>query len=286
VNTPADYPFDDFQDLYLQAWKMGVKGITTFRPNATLGSVLSVTPAAPAEQPQQAATQAPARRPDEDPLRKQFDQRPSGDLQGVTSKVELFTHEGRKSLYLTCNFMQVAGVLDGQDIVIERPMEFFLPAGQRDEGHQWVVSTMRMLSFVARSGGSVAKALQALRQVPWDKGPVRYGVLTKEDGTTRPLFHDSEVAAIGYALQAILRQRGFIDAAGNQVPVAVLAKLQSRSDAAATAASTTPVESPHNGTAAAVLHNGKKCPECGAHAVRKVDGCDRCSSCGYIGSCG
>ncbi|HVY07719.1 MAG TPA: adenosylcobalamin-dependent ribonucleoside-diphosphate reductase [Burkholderiales bacterium] len=44
VNVPADYPFEDFRDLYTQAWKAGLKGITTYRPNSVLGSVLSVTP--------------------------------------------------------------------------------------------------------------------------------------------------------------------------------------------------------------------------------------------------
>ena len=46
VNVPADYPYADFQDLYLQAWKNGLKGLATYRPNAVLGSVLSVTPTA------------------------------------------------------------------------------------------------------------------------------------------------------------------------------------------------------------------------------------------------
>lgn len=31
---------------------------------------------------------------------------------------------------------------------------------------------------------------------------------------------------------------------------------------------------------------GKKCDECGAHAVIKKDGCDYCTSCGTVGSCG
>lgn len=44
VNVPADYPYADFQDLYLQAWQSGMKGLATYRPNAVLGSVLSVTP--------------------------------------------------------------------------------------------------------------------------------------------------------------------------------------------------------------------------------------------------
>ena len=42
VNVPADYPYADFQDLYLQAWRAGLKGLATFRPNSVLGSVLSV----------------------------------------------------------------------------------------------------------------------------------------------------------------------------------------------------------------------------------------------------
>lgn len=44
VNVPGDYPYDDFQDLYMQAWKAGLKGLATYRPNSVLGSVLSVTP--------------------------------------------------------------------------------------------------------------------------------------------------------------------------------------------------------------------------------------------------
>ena len=48
VNVPADYPYEDFQDLYLQAWRSGLKGLATYRPNSVLGSVLSVTPSTPA----------------------------------------------------------------------------------------------------------------------------------------------------------------------------------------------------------------------------------------------
>ena len=43
VNIPIDYPFDDFAALYMDAWKAGLKGITTFRPNDITGSVLSVS---------------------------------------------------------------------------------------------------------------------------------------------------------------------------------------------------------------------------------------------------
>lgn len=47
VNVPEDYPYADFQNLYIQAWKAGLKGITTYRPNAVLGSVLSMHSSAP-----------------------------------------------------------------------------------------------------------------------------------------------------------------------------------------------------------------------------------------------
>lgn len=48
VNVPADYSYEDFKDLYLEAWRAGLKGITTYRPNAVLGAVLSL-----AQPPQQ-----------------------------------------------------------------------------------------------------------------------------------------------------------------------------------------------------------------------------------------
>lgn len=52
VNVPADYPYEDFKDLYTEAWKAGLKGLATYRPNSVLGSVLSVTPETKSEQPQ------------------------------------------------------------------------------------------------------------------------------------------------------------------------------------------------------------------------------------------
>jgi len=44
VNVPVDYPYAEFEDLYMSAWKSGLKGLATYRPNSVLGSVLSVTP--------------------------------------------------------------------------------------------------------------------------------------------------------------------------------------------------------------------------------------------------
>ena len=47
VNVPADYPYTDFADLYMQAWLSGLKGLATYRPNRVLGSVLSTTASVP-----------------------------------------------------------------------------------------------------------------------------------------------------------------------------------------------------------------------------------------------
>ena len=43
VNVPADYPYADFQHLYIDAWESGLKGLATYRPNEVLGSVLSAS---------------------------------------------------------------------------------------------------------------------------------------------------------------------------------------------------------------------------------------------------
>jgi ribonucleoside-diphosphate reductase alpha chain len=61
VNVPEDYPYEQFKNLYLEAWKAGLKGITTYRPNKVLGSVLSVAPAPEAEQPNDLDTSADRR---------------------------------------------------------------------------------------------------------------------------------------------------------------------------------------------------------------------------------
>jgi ribonucleoside-diphosphate reductase alpha chain len=282
VNIPVDYPYDDFKGLYLKAWRAGLKGLSTYRPNDTLGSVLSVEGSAPA--PAEARPAAPVAS-DDDPLRKPFDSRPEGELEGVTRKVEYRTFDGQKSVYLTVNFLRVKGVLEGQEVEIERPIEFFVPAGQRDEGQQWVSSNMRLLSMVARSGSSVAKALANMREVVWDKGPVRCGLLEKEDGSRAPMFHDSEVAAIGYALQQILLKRGFLDAGGSQVPARQLyERLKRRGDRSS--AELVEARSPRTAPSGPMVANGKKCPDCGAHALHKVDGCLKCSNCGHVGACG
>ena len=258
VNIPADYPYDDFKGLYLQAWRARLKGLATYRPNNILGAVLE-THAAPEPAKNEAA--APEATPI-DPMRTVIESRPNGALSAVAEKVEYWTQEGQKRLYLIVSFLPVPNA-EGTGTV-DRAIEFFMPVGQSGESQQWVTSSMRLLSLAAR-GGFLERALSDMRKVAWDRGPVRLGTYQKSDGTHVPKWHDSEVAAIAYAIQNILARRA------RQQHSAI-----EQDSGGATAA---------QGSQMPVLA-GKKCPECGAHAMIRKDGCDLCTQCGHMGSCG
>ena len=72
------------------------------------------------------------------------------------------------------------------------------------------------------------------------------------------------MAAIAYAIQNIIGRRA--------------------SQAAGHAAA--PLESPIAASLLPPVMAGKKCGECGAHAVIRKDGCDYCTQCGHLGTCG
>lgn len=278
VNIPGDYPYESFKDLYFEAWKGGLKGLATYRPNATLGSVLSVKTEESTNK--DSGGESPAILVDCDPLRKQIERRPEGDLPAVTKKVHYSCGSGDVSYYASVSFMEVDGVINGEAVKIKRPIEFFL-MGDATEGQQWLTALMRQLSMTARFGGSVAKSLADLRKVKWDKGQIVFGKILKEDGhTTVPLRHGSECAVLGYALQQILIGEGFLDADGNQVPAKVLAKAGLPIDADMS------VMVDDLPKAEAVEVTGHECPKCFNLTLAKRDGCKVCNSCGYEGACG
>ena len=82
------------------------------------------------------------------------------------------------------------------------------------------------------------------------------------DGAQVPMWHDSEVAAIAWAIQNIIARRQGSNAAPLDTPEPALPVVESATMA------------------------GRKCPECGAHAVIRKDGCDFCTQCGHVGTCG
>ena len=246
VNIPADYPFEDFKNLYMECWEAGLKGCATYRPNDTLGAVLAVEPPV-----------APVGNTAGSGMDTVIERRPEGPLNAVVDKIEYFTHDGVRRLYLVVSFMVVDGV--------ERPIEFFMPVGQTGESQQWITATMRSLSLAAR-GGFLDKALADLRKVAWDRGPVRYGYKTRDDGARIPLWHDSEVALLAYAIQSIIANRGLPQPAP--------------------CTSASPASAPESQSAISGQVRGQKCPDCGAHAMIRKDGCNFCTACGYVGSCG
>ena len=265
VNVAADYPYEDFKQLYLQAWTARLKGLATYRPNSILGAVLEVKPAetvaAPAAAPATDAAPAPF-----DPMRSVIENRPLGALDAVAEKIEYWTSEGAKSLYLIVSFLPVSRG-EGKGTV-DRAIEFFMPVGQSGESQQWITASMRLLSLAAR-GGFLERALSDMRKVAWDRGPVRCGHKVREDGTRVPLWHDSEVAAIAWAIQNILELRAQRHGTADQLALP-LPEVAEPAPAA-----------PTSGVMA-----GKKCPDCGAHAVIKKDGCEYCTQCGFVGACG
>jgi len=60
-------------------------------------------------------------------------------------------------------------------------------------------------------------AMKNWRSVKWEHGAVRYGFVTKADGTQMPRYHDSDVAAIGYAISNLLMEEGIFDENFNQI---------------------------------------------------------------------
>lgn len=260
VNIPADYPYEDFKDLYHHAWRAGLKGLATYRPNNILGAVLETS--APKVESQAAAEAV-------DPMRSVIESRPKGALNAVAEKIEYWTQDGKKRLYLIVSFMPVSAP-DGR--TVERAIEFFMPVGQSGESQQWITATMRSLSLAAR-GGFLDRALDDLSKVAWDRGPVRLGTYQKADGSHVPRWHDSEVAAIAYAIQNLIAER-------QQAAQGSLFEPEELPQAGTGRAEDLPEQVP------GVVMAGKKCPECGAHAMIRKDGCDYCTQCGHVGGCG
>lgn len=225
-----------------------------------------------------------------DPLLVRIPRRPEGTLDAVSEKITYSTWQGKKTVYVLVSFVPVDGILDGRSVAIERPIEFFFPVGQLGSESQWITATMRSLSLAAR-GGYATQALADLRKVTWDKGVVTCG--RNEWG--KPISHDSEVAAIAWALQRILYRRGFLDAQGNQVPVTALAKRYNARNSGMTAEEPgfapeqlplsddlTAVEEAVNDDSigAAKVQSVGICPDCDSNLIL-MDGCPSCTTCGY-----
>ncbi|MDP4822630.1 MAG: adenosylcobalamin-dependent ribonucleoside-diphosphate reductase [Aestuariivirgaceae bacterium] len=152
VNCPADISFDDFRAIYEEAYDLGLKGCTTYRPNDITGSVLSV-----AETPKPAEPMLPLEAPEasggvvymKPPLERH------GVMPGFTYKLRW--PDSDHAIYITLN-----------DIVEEggrrRPFEIFINS-KNMEHYAWTVALTRMISAVFRRGGDVSFVVEELKAV-------------------------------------------------------------------------------------------------------------------------
>ncbi|UWQ22252.1 adenosylcobalamin-dependent ribonucleoside-diphosphate reductase [Jannaschia sp. W003] len=188
INVPADISFERFGDVYLEAWRTGCKGCTTYRPNAVTGSVLEAEPDVP-----EAAPAAP--RPVSadgtvvhltDPL-----DRPE-QLDGQTYKLRWPNSE--HALYITINDV----MLDGR----RRPFEIFVNS-KNMEHFAWMVGLTRMVSAVFRRGGDVSFVVEELKAVFDPRG----------GAWVQGRYVPSILAAIGDVIERHMVAIGFLGAA-------------------------------------------------------------------------
>ena len=139
VNVPEDISFEAFQAVYLDAYRSGCKGCTTYRPNAITGSVLEVKPAE-AQKPVAANVIELAQRTEK--------------LTGATYKLRW--PDSEHAMYVTINDVEINGR--------HTPFEIFVNS-KNLEHYAWVVALTRMISAVFRRGGEVAFVAEELKQV-------------------------------------------------------------------------------------------------------------------------
>ena len=136
INCPEDIAFEDFADVYRQGFAMGCKGLTTYRPNAVTGSVLSVAPETPPSPAEPALTPRPEA------------------LHGATYKIRW--PQSAHAVYVTIN--------DIEDDRPRRPFEIFVNS-KNMEHYAWTLGLTRMISAVFRRGGDVGFVAEELKAV-------------------------------------------------------------------------------------------------------------------------
>ncbi len=200
VNVPEDISFEQFQAVYLDAYRSGCKGCTTYRPNAITGSVLEVRPAeATPPPPVPYAGPELMVRPDK--------------VIGATYRLRW--PDSEHAMYVTVNDVEQDGV--------RRPVEVFVNS-KNLEHYAWVVALTRMISAVFRRGGEVAFVAEELKQVFDPRG----------GQWAQGRYVPSLVAAIGEVLERHMRETGFLSDA-EPPPVSPLLGMRPTAPAGGTA---------------------------------------------------
>ena len=259
INVPEEIPFDDFKDIYMEAYDLGLKGCTTYRPNDVTGAVLErkeeKTKSAPEQQtlpfdkPIATAPRKDENAPSNIHHLTEILERPGG-LKGHTYKLRW--PESEHALYITLN-----DIID--DNGRERPFEIFI--NSKDVEHfAWIVALTRMISAVFRRGGDISFVVEELKAVFDPRGGHWMG------GKYVP----SLLAAIGGVIEQHLTSIKFLKGDGHFAP---------ETEPEAKVVNMSPQTGVDDGQAPA--HMGKTCPKCAQPTLVRQEGCDTCLSCGY-----
>ena len=173
--------------LYLDAYRLGLKGCTAYRPNEVTGAVLS--PAPPAAQAGQ-ALQPALPLASADILPKARDT----VLAGFTYKLKWPGSD--HAIYVTIN--------DTFDHGQRRPFEIFINS-KNLEHYAWTVALTRMISAIFRRGGDVSFVVEELKAVFDPRG----------GAWTNGKYVPSLLAAIGEIIEQHFIHIGF-QAGGSQ----------------------------------------------------------------------
>ena len=137
VNCPEDIGFEAFADIYVEGYHLGCKGLTTYRPNAVTGSVLS--------------TGTTKQDPEAGPVL----QVRAEVLSGTTYKLKW--PESAHAVYVTINDVV-------EDNGARHPFEIFINS-KNMEHYAWTLGLTRMISAVFRRGGDVSFVAEELKAV-------------------------------------------------------------------------------------------------------------------------
>lgn len=227
---------------------------------------------------------SPEKIKDIDPRRVSIERREEGSWPAIISKCTISGATGTKKIYFAIGFGMVEGVVNGEKIRIERPLEFFIPGGQSDNDQEWITATMRSLSLAARAG-FVAKALKDFCKVV-SGSSIWYGKYPS--GKTRT--HSSLVATLAWAMQEELHKRGFLTADYEEEELDALILKEStpisitlKSDSMETKTSVIEITGQAmrvTGNTSVGLPKVADCEKCGEDMVLR-DGCPTCVGCGY-----
>jgi ribonucleoside-diphosphate reductase alpha chain len=268
INCPVDMPFEAFESIYRQAYALGLKGCTTYRPNAITGSVLEAAstaqrtpPPAPVEVHEQPLSAAP-RSGDIVYMSRPLERDPV--LPGFTYKLKWQASD--HAIYVTMNDIE----RDGR----RRPFEIFINT-KNLEHYAWTVALTRMISAVFRRGGDVTFVVEELKAVFDPQGGQWMG------GRYVP----SLLAAIGEVIEAHMVRIGFLAPPDVRHPVTAPAKAvlaEGLPAGAAPVGRETPV-----GTPSRLPPRGSRrlCPKCQGNRFLPQEGCNVCLDCGFS-TCG